>query len=144
MIADHLQRFRLHLAIGALLAISLGAGVFIFETLPPRTVVMATGAEGGANHEFGLRYQETLAREGVHLRLLPTAGGLDNLARLNDSRSGVTVAFVQGGTTTSKESRDLESLGTIGYEPVWLFYRSELGGNLQALRGRRISIGPEG
>ena len=128
----------------AVCAIFLGAGIFIFATLPPRTVTMATGAEGGANHELGVRYRDILARAGVHLRLLPTAGSLENLARLNDSRSGVAVAFVQGGTTNRKESPDLESLGTIGYEPVWLFYRSEIGSNLQALRDRRISIGPEG
>ena len=31
------------------------------------------------------------------------------------------------------------------YEPLWLFYRSELRGmGLEALRGRKISIGPEG
>ena len=38
----------------------------------------------------------------------------------------------------------MESLGTVFYEPLWLFYRSEIGGGIQALRGRRLSIGPEG
>src|ERR1019366_10570518 len=45
---------------------------------------------------------------------------------------------------SKKESQDLESLGTVSYEPLWLFYRSEIGEGIQALRGRRISIGPEG
>jgi hypothetical protein len=38
----------------------------------------------------------------------------------------------------------VESLGTVFYEPLWFFYRSEIGDNIQALRGRRVSIGPEG
>jgi TRAP-type uncharacterized transport system substrate-binding protein len=121
-----------------------GASVFIMETLPPRTIVMATGAEGGANYEFGIRYREILAQSGVTLRLLPTSGGLENLARLRDPQSGVGVGFIQGGTTTGKESPDLESLGTIFYEPLWFFRRSEIGEGIQALRGRRVSIGPDG
>ena len=114
------------------------------ETLPPRTVVMATGAEGGANFEMGIRYREILAQSGVNLQLLPTTGGIENLARLRDLKSGVSVGFIQGGTTTREESPDLESLGTVFYEPLWFFYRSEIGAGVQALRGRRVSIGTEG
>ena len=105
---------------------------------------MATGAEGGANHELGIRYRDILAQSGVKLQLLPTAGGLENLARLRDPKSGVGVGFIQGGTTTQKESPDVESLGTVSYEPVWFFRRSGIGEGIQALRGRRLSIGPEG
>jgi hypothetical protein len=35
-------------------------------------------------------------------------------------------------------------LGAVGYEPLWLFYRSEIGSNLQALAGRKLSVGPQG
>jgi TRAP-type uncharacterized transport system substrate-binding protein len=143
-ITDYLQRFWGWLIFAAAVAILLGAGVLIFQTLPPRTVVMATGAEGGANHELGLRYQEILAKAGVKLQLQTTTGSIENLARLRDSHSGVQVGFVQGGTTNKKESPDLESLGTIFYEPLWIFIRSDIGNNIQALRGRRVSIGPEG
>ena len=66
----------------------LAAGVFIVETMPPRTVVMATGAEGGANYQMGLRYRDILAQSGVKLRLVPTSGGLENLALLKDPKSG--------------------------------------------------------
>jgi TRAP-type uncharacterized transport system substrate-binding protein len=141
---DYLQKFWRWFTFAAVAVILVGASALIFETLPPRTVVMATGPEGGANYELGIRYREILAKAGVKLQLLPTTGGMENLTRLRDSRSGIDVAFVQGGTTTKKESPDLESLGTIFYEPLWLFFRSEVGNNLQALRGRRVSIGPEG
>ena len=125
-------------------AILLVAGLFIFITLPPRTVTMATGPAGGAYHELGLRYREILARSGVRLRLVNTTGGLDNLARLRNRRSGVHAAFIQGGTTTKEESPKIESLGTLFFEPLWLFYRSGIGEGLERYRGRRISIGPEG
>jgi TRAP-type uncharacterized transport system substrate-binding protein len=108
-------------------AILLVAGVIIFVTLPPRTVTMATGAAGGANHELGLRYRDILARSGVRLRLVNTTGGLDNLARLRDRRSGVQVAFIQGGTTTKQESPNVESLGNIFFEPLCLFFLRGIG-----------------
>jgi TRAP-type uncharacterized transport system substrate-binding protein len=129
-----------YLAIAATAAILFGAGVFVWESLPPRTIIMATGAEGGANYELGTRYREALAREGVKLQLQPTTGSLENLRRLSDARSGVSVGFIQGGTTNRKESPELESLGTIFYEPLWLFRRA----GEQGLQGKRISIGPEG
>jgi TRAP-type uncharacterized transport system substrate-binding protein len=128
------------LLIAATVVILLGAGVFVWKSLPPRTLVMATGAEGGANYELGIRYGEALARDGVKLVLQPTTGSLDNLRRLRDSRSRVSVGFIQGGTTTKQESPELESLGTIFYEPLWLFRRA----GEQGLQGKRISIGPEG
>jgi TRAP-type uncharacterized transport system substrate-binding protein len=125
-------------------AILLAAGLIIFATLPPRTVTMATGAAGGANHELGLRYRDILARSGVRLRLVNTTGGLDNLARLRDPRSGVQVGFIQGGTTTKEESPHVESLGTVFFEPIWLFYRTAIGSDIRAFRGSRVSVGPEG
>ena len=144
LVSDYLQRFWRWFIFASVAVILLGAGIFTAETLPPRTIIMATGAEGGANYELGIRYREILAKAGVKLQLLPTTGSLENLVRLRDPQSGVGVGFIQGGTTTKKESPNLESLGTIFYEPLWLFYRSEIGNNLQALRGRRVSIGPEG
>jgi TRAP-type uncharacterized transport system substrate-binding protein len=126
------------------IVILLIASGFIVQTLPPRTIVMAAGAEGSAAYQFGIRYREILAQSGVKLQLLPTNGSLENVARLRESKSGVGVGFIQGGTTTRKVSPELESLGTVFYEPLWLFYRSGIGEGMQALRGRRVSIGPEG
>ncbi len=47
--------------------------------------------------------------------------------------------------TSRKESSGLESLGTVFYEPLWFFYRTEYRvKGIQGLRGKKISIGPEG
>lgn len=120
-------------------------GLWVFSTLPPRTVVMTTGSEGGAYHEYGKRYREILARSGVELKLLPSEGGIENLRRLSDPRSGVDAGFLQGGVTTGREPKDLVSLGTVAYEPLWFFSRGgHPGRRLEGLRGKRISIGPEG
>ena len=97
-------------------------GFALLRPIPPRTVVMTTGAEGGAYHEFGKRYRKILADSGIRLTLLPSEGSVENLERLREPRSGVRVGFVQGGTVTEEESPGLESLGTVFYEPLWFFY----------------------
>jgi TRAP-type uncharacterized transport system substrate-binding protein len=135
------------LAITAGVAVLAGiASLFVLgNPFPPRTVAMTTGPEGGDYARLGERYREVLAREGVHLRLLPSAGSLENLARLRDPRSGASVAFLAGGFATEKDSAALVSLGALFYEPLWIFCRGlPAGGQPKDLRGRRVSIGPEG
>jgi TRAP-type uncharacterized transport system substrate-binding protein len=143
-IEDKVAKLWRKFAVAVAIAVLLGAGLFVFLSLPPRTITMALGGEGGANFELGTRYRDLLAREGVELKLQPTGGSLDNLRRLRDSSSGVSVGFIQGGTTTRKESPELESLGTVFYEPLWLFRRTDSGGGVRGFQARRLSIGPEG
>ena len=139
-----LQRYWPYFSAAAILAILLAAAAYIVATLPPRMIVMATGPEGGANYELGGRYSEILAKSGVKLKLLPTSGSVENLRLLRDTKSGVSVALLQGGATEGAETSGVESLGTIGYEPLWLFHRSGIGRSLGGLAGQRVSIGPEG
>jgi len=98
------------------------AAVFLPSTMPPRSIVMATGPEGGGYYEIGRQYQELLARTGVELRLVATAGSVENLALLRDPHSGVNIALVQGGSV-GKATGELDSLGTLFYEPLWVFHR---------------------
>jgi TRAP transporter TAXI family solute receptor len=149
-IRDYFQTHRRFVMIAALAVVvlivaALWIAVAYVRPMPPRTLTMATGPEGGAYHEFGKRYREILAREGIDLRLMSTAGALENLARLRDPGSNVDVGFLQSGITSGKESPDLKSLGTVFYEPLWFFISDKYRGQrLQALRGKKISIGPEG
>jgi TRAP transporter TAXI family solute receptor len=133
----------LYFAAGTLIVIALMAGA-LFYLRPTNIVVMTTGAKDGAYEAFGLQYKAILARSGVELRLLPSGGSLENLKRLNDPRSGVTVGFVDGGLTNESESPDLNSLGSAFYEPLWFFSRGIPDVRLESLRGRKVAIGPEG
>src|SRR5262245_57227654 len=110
-----------------------------FRTMPPRTISMATGPEGGAYYEIGKRYQALMAQSGVRVRLVPTSGSVDNLALLRNPRSGVGVALLQGGTVPEGGAPEVESLGTVFYEPLWLFNRKEFHyAGLESLRGRKV------
>jgi len=129
----------------AVFAAAVWVTLALFEPTPPRTVVMTTGSPGDAYAQFGERYREFLAREGIELTLLPSAGAVENLTRLNDPRSGVSVGFVQGGTTDPQQSPDLASLGTLTFEPLWFFYRDvDITAGLQVFSGKKVSIGVKG
>jgi TRAP transporter TAXI family solute receptor len=130
------------------IAVTVGAiacaTIVVLCSMPPSAIVMATGAEGGAYYEFGKRYRAELAHANVEVRLVKTAGSLENLTSLLDPHSAVSVALVQGGTIKTEDSSELESLGTVFYEPLWLFRRREVGGGgLEGLRGKKIAIGPD-
>jgi TRAP-type uncharacterized transport system substrate-binding protein len=145
------ELFRRHPLVLLLLAgVLLVAGIVwaviaLGFSLPPRHVVMTTGPEGGAYRTLGERYRSVLARHGVDLELRASAGDLENLKRLRDAESGVSIGFAGGGLATETESPGIVSLGTIGYYPLWIFCRGISEANrLRELRGKRVAIGPEG
>ena len=131
--------------IGIAVVAGLCTVFLLLPSLPPRTIVMATGPKGGAYAEVSLRYREILGRSGIDVTLLPTGGDFENLQQLRDPHSDVSVGFIQGGSTTQKEAPNLVSLGSVFYEPLWLFHQRGLQvEGLNDLRGRKVSIGPEG
>lgn len=137
------------LAVGipALLLASAGfwfAAQFI-KPAPPDRLVFTTGGEGGAYQYYAARYKQLLERFGIRLVERPSAGSIENLARLADPNADVDAGFIQTGTVTDPDQYSLESLGAIYYEPVWVFYRGPPGHRrLEHLAGKRIAIGPEG
>ncbi|HTL21902.1 MAG TPA: TAXI family TRAP transporter solute-binding subunit [Steroidobacteraceae bacterium] len=139
------QAVWLYVVAGALILIAVVATIAWLGPLPPKVVTMSTGTAGSDFDQFGREYQAILKRAGVQLRLVPSAGSVENLARLNDPRSGVAVAFAQGGLTTEAKSPDLESLGTVFYQPFWLFVRRGISlARPEDLRGKRVAAGPDG
>lgn len=117
----------------------------MLHPLPPRTITMATGPEGSSYAYWGKRYKILLAKEGIDLELRPTVGGVENLKLLRDPKSGVQLGFVEGGVASEDDSPALASLGTLSYEPLWFFSRKAGSDRvLYALRGKKVSLGPEG
>lgn len=133
---------------GAAIGILAGALWVTFQfvkPLPPDKVVMVTGGEGGAYYAFAKRYKAFFAEHGYELEVRTSNGSMDNLAILADPDSGVQAAFMQGGIAEPEDYPDLESLGSLYYEPVWLFVSKRLGlKTLADLKGRRVAVGPEG
>jgi TRAP transporter TAXI family solute receptor len=138
---------------GVLLAAALMALAYKFvRPAAPSMVTMSTGSTGGAYESFAKRYAAALAEEGITLTLKPSNGAVENLARLLDDKSDVEIAFVQGGIADREKMQDgsLLSLGSMFYEPLWLFYRPQTKAprtpitSLAQLSGMRIGVGSPG
>ena len=147
------------------LAVSVGPFVLLAVTLlslaywwldpnPPKRVTLATGPAQSAYAEFGKRYARILAKDGITVELVPSEGSADNLRLLREGK--VDLGFVQGGTAEpgTLDDAELESLGSLFLEPVWLFYREAAApaettpphtlDALTQLQGKRVNVGTPG
>jgi TRAP transporter TAXI family solute receptor len=139
------DRVRLALLVVTLVVAVFWASVHFVEPGPPRHIVLASGAASGIYNQYALRYKEILAREGVIVDVRMTKGAAENLALLLDPKSGVDVAFMQGGVASFPEADGLVMLASLYYEPLWIFYRDAATlTQLNELHGKRIAIGPVG
>jgi TRAP transporter TAXI family solute receptor len=121
-------------------------GIFLFFYLaPPNTIIMTSGPKGSMFEKNAERYAKILKKQGVTLKILPSEGSVENIKRLADPSSKVNVGFVQGGVNKGIKTDKLVSLGSISYEPLFVFYRSVSGiERLSQLTGKRIAVGEVG
>ena len=133
------------------LLVAIFAVLWILVPPPPKVIEMATGFPTGLYYQFGERLKEEVAKDGVNLVVKSTGGTIDNLGLLNDPKSGVNFAMVQGGVADVNKYPSLVSIAGMFYEPVWVWYRESgfkgEGGRLQVLgqlKGKRVAIGNEG
>jgi TRAP-type uncharacterized transport system substrate-binding protein len=145
LVADYLRNHWPAITIAVTAVAIACAAIVMLSSMPPYRIVMVTGPEGDAYYEVGKRYRDALAKAKVEVQLVPTAGSVENLAMLRDPHSGASVGLIQGGIPGTGDTSGLESLGTVFYEPLWWFNKREIRGEgTDGLRGRKISIGPEG
>ena len=115
------------------------------DPAPPNRIVIGTGSTEGSYYAFGEAYSEILARDKVTLEVRSTAGSVENIKLLEADSGGVDVAFLQGGTGTLATADDLLSLGSLYFEPLWLFGRADISFRQASdLGGKRIAVGQEG
>ncbi len=130
-----------------LLVVAAGFGVasLFIKPAPPDHVVIATGAEDGAYYYFAGQYADYFDAYGIKLEVRQTSGSVENFEKIAADGSDVDIAFIQGGIATEDDDPDLESLGAMYYEPVWVFYRGATPiDRLTQLKGKRLAISPEG
>ena len=128
-------------------AVIVWAALHFVSSAPPHTLTISSGPKGSNFETIAQRYGKILARNGIKLTILPSAGSLENLSRISNPKSHVDIALVQSGLTvgTDSDDDDLESLGGMFYQPLLIFYRSPKPlQRLSELSSQRIAIGPEG
>lgn len=126
--------------------LAVAAFAFTFSRLEPpapRTLTIAAGGPSGAYYHFAQGYADYLRQQGYELKVVETAGSMDNLGRLAGAE--VDLAILQGGVADPQEHSDLEVLGSLFFEPLWVFHRTEVSyDRIADFLGSRVAIGAEG
>lgn len=112
------------------------------DPAPPRRIVISTGSAELNYNAYATIYREYLKLEGITLELRPSNGDLENLKRLQDDDAGVDMAFIKDGVASTQGAGSLLSLGSLYYEPIWIFARTnKTVHHLAELKGKRIAVG---
>ena len=106
-----------------------------------------TGSTTGAYHALGDRLAARALKKNGHLKVVATAGSVENLARLvgENGRCVPAFAFVQDGVPTPADA-GLTILGRLP-QPELLFLLAKRGRAISTfndLKGASVGIGPEG
>ncbi|MFA9275139.1 MAG: TAXI family TRAP transporter solute-binding subunit [Candidatus Aquirickettsiella gammari] len=125
----------------------LFAAYYFVDPAPGRTLDFSAGQENSAYEGFAKQYAEELAKNQITLRVHKSQGSQENLQQISDPESNIDIGFVQSGSTNQADAqaKGLISLGSLFYEPIWIFYRSKKDiTNLQDFKGKKINLGPDG
>jgi TRAP transporter TAXI family solute receptor len=133
----------------ALAVIGIG-GYWLIDPAPPKKIVLAVSRQDANDKAYAAQYAELLKEDGITLELRETDGPMKSLDVLHEEDSGVDMAFLEGGVATQDpdaeaDSEDLVSLGSLYYEPIWVFCGNKRKiTHLAALKGKRIAVGRNG
>ena len=136
--------------VAPLVILIVAASYFAYKLInpfPPTQVALSTGQDSSAYAEFGKKYAQELSKFGITTTLKPSQGSEENLRLLKDEDSNIDIAFVQSGSTehADAELSGLISIGSLFYEPVWLFYRESASlKHLTQLKQMKVNVGPDG
>ena len=125
-----------------LLLAALAVLAYLVLPLPPDTLRIAKGQPNSGIAAMAERYAAELAKEGIRVEYVDSRGAPDNLDLVSEGKADV--GFSQAGLPVVKE---VESLGSVAYQPLWLFHRATVtpGTTLgTALQGKRVAIGTPG
>lgn len=129
------QKFFAILFVAALVMV-----IYYLEPTPPKKIKIA----GYATMVEAIK--DYFEKEGFSIESVPSVGSIENAELLASEDSNADVAFIQGGAIDSELASKVHSLGSIAYEPVWIFYQKSIGREITTLRELsklRVGVGPQ-
>ena len=131
----------------AIVILLIFGGVIIYlKPFPFTGISIATSYKGGDWYQFGEGAISLLKERGINLEVVATSGTIENAEELNDPKSKVNAGFVYAAALSKDQQKGLYSLGSISYDPVWIFYRNELANKIttiQDLSKYKVSLPPK-
>ena len=88
---------------------------------------------------------EKLYKNGADFSVINTEGAVENAVRLGDAKDPSNAGFTYGLALRESELQGIYSLGSVGYEPVWILYNKKKTGAIQTLSElarHKVGLGP--
>jgi hypothetical protein len=129
----------------------LGLSLFGFaktqQSVLPRDFTILVDEAGGGYDQLARQYQRLFKTRDVDLTVRTTSGVQEALRLLEAGEA--SIAFIPGYLTKNADARQFTTLGALGYEPLWVFYRPEALSNqpltrFTQLEGKRVAVGRPG
>ena len=114
------------------------------DPAPKKELTIAAGSKNGTYFKIAQKYKKLLEKENVTVYILETKGSLHNTQLLQEKKADI--GFVQSGILNENNNKNIQSLASIYYEPLWVFYKNE-GYQINyiiELIGKKIAIGSTG
>lgn len=134
------------------LIVLLIAGFYLAWQFVPaaasKQITIAVGGTSGDYYDYAVQYQQNIKADGIELNIMSVEGSVEALQKLRGGEADF--ALVQGGvahsTMPDAAEQGLQSIASLFYEPLWVFYRKELGEvqHIHTLKGKRLGIGKQG
>ena len=141
------EQFRESKAILAAFLVCLAGLIAYLQPFPDRHIYIGSSYQGGDWYQMAEASAKFLSEKGLDGQVVVTKGAVDNVNRLIDPADPVNAAYTYGITLDEAQRERVVSLGSISYEPIWVFYRKSRMGTLDSLRDllrHRVALGPKG
>ena len=131
-----------------LLVIILLAGLITFfyllGNISTKEITLVVDQKGSSWYQIAENARKYVEAKGFKYSIRTSNGTIENAMLLKDSDSGVNVAFLIPGALNPELNKSFYSLGSLDYEPIWIFYRKGLGqlSSLRDLAKFRVGVGP--
>lgn len=123
-------------------------GVFVYlEPFPDRHIYIGSSYAGGDWYRMANQSAKFLEKKGLNSQVIVTKGAVDNVNRLIDTNDPINATFTYGIALDEKQRKQIVSLGSVTYDPIWIFYHKSRIAHLESPRDLaryRVAMGPLG
>lgn len=120
-------------------------GYWLVDPAPPKKIVISISKYDGNFQAYAQLYGALLKEDGVGLEIRESESQIDSLRELRKPGTTVDMTFMQGGVANAEPGVGVVSLGSLYYEPLWIFCKNQHKiRHLSGLKGKRIAIGRAG
>ena len=128
-----------------LLIVPLTALLIILNPFTDKKIILAADNEGSSWYAMAQKSEKYLKELGIQYQVHTSDGTIKNAELLADPNGQVNAAFLIPGALDASTNKKFFSLGSLDYEPIWIFYNHKKLGQIDSLRELakyKIGVGP--